>query len=209
VTADDLLARVNAIVANRRAGKAIPRSLHLNPDRTNAFEAAAVRHLQVSQRRRDPTFLGPHVNRACDILQSGVGLSLAGRAIRPSLRLMDLLAGLAVRYGLRARLNAMITLLEDPAFKEVRSAWLTKKGTETVDPVARRIERWKDPNSKWQKRWTATTKQWRFTFETEPLLPNEPIPTNEASRIKLRASSVNLPPPISLQPQPLSQTISD
>lgn len=165
--------------------------LRLNPDRTNAFELAAVRHLEAAAVKPDREGKLSSINQACNILQAGVRLCLEGGARRPNLRLFDLLAGLYRRYGLEDRLAQLVKDLKNPNFITVRSSWISTKGGRTRDPIQDRITAWTDPESKWRRRWTAESKQWKHTLE--PALRSDDKSIHRLGRGRLAAIGVNLP----------------
>lgn len=138
-----------------------------------------------AQRNAGPSEQRPHVNRgcasyafeleslallkqnqadkACELLAYAVEedlrrVSLSGGP--PSIRLYDLLAGVSLRTGRTKYLDEMIHRIDDAA----------RRGSESSDDFAvahtpytvalqARIRKWKDPRSRWHRRWSDKAKK--------------------------------------------------
>ncbi len=92
---------------------------------------------------------------ACELLVDGIKHdryyeSKLGK--RPSTRLYDLLAGIAVRYNQPQKLSEMMQIIQADSIGD-QSAFKS------------RLEKWNDQQSKWYGRWRDTSKNltWRWT----------------------------------------------
>ncbi|HET9638582.1 MAG TPA: hypothetical protein VFP12_05185 [Allosphingosinicella sp.] len=161
----DLLLKHISNVRPQNSGEPPLEKLPVNANATTAFELAAMKHLRVAVYTQPGALRVSPLIQACNILRGGVLACLEGNARKPNLRLLDLLAGLAVRYDMPGRLNDLISLLSDERFAAVRSSWLAKRKGQTIDPVEQRIGTWRNPDSKWRQRWATEKRRWELPSE--------------------------------------------
>lgn len=135
------------------------RELPLGAQRTSPLEALALQHLQ-----------NRNLDAACDILMLGARLTTRVPSSHPiNVRLLDLLAGLAVRSGQQQKyLDPLIVVLNDRIKQLDAIAQKDRKYPQRALLVSR-IAKWRNSDSKWAKRWTNREARvtWHHPYELE------------------------------------------
>jgi hypothetical protein len=161
----------------RQAPSAGPTELPLNAARTSALEQMAIARVEAGD-----------MEGACRFLLVGARLTLQSQT--PNLRLLDLLAGLAVRSaGSQRFLQALIglteartTRLRRPAGQGVKIA-AKERGLLLLET---RVHKWRDQGSSWFRRWSNAARPvwWHHPAETRPF---------ESTRIQQGKDSRRIP----------------
>ena len=126
---------VNDSPANGSAPAKTPR---VNPDRLSySFEQAAISELKQNS-----------IDKACELLLNAIQYEqqyVGGYSA--SFRLYDLLAGVSVRFNKLDYLERMVAVIAKT------------RGLTAQRKLADRLNKWRDPNSRWRKRWSDRSKQ--------------------------------------------------
>jgi hypothetical protein len=131
--------------------------LPLDNSRMMAWEAAAIAMLETNQ-----------IDAACQLLMASARLALQ-QSPRPNMRLVDLLAGIAVRYKKeQVYLTELVKLTKEKVTGEA-----SKKDAGMVYKA--RLEQWENAQSKWHKRWSDQSKPvwWHHPLETRESASNQ------------------------------------
>ena len=134
----------NLIPVNFIDLKLPPNIPHAHITRASAtFELTALEYVKIKD-----------YQSACKALMTGIQydrIFLTKVNKGPDFRLYDLLAGISVRYGLPNYLKELSTQLS------IKKTDQVTVGRETA--LSARLKKWRDPNSKWHKKWTDKSKE--------------------------------------------------
>jgi hypothetical protein len=115
---------------------------------TRQWEAAALDRIEAGR-----------IEDALKLLVAGVRLTLTPTRHRQSIRLLDLLAGISIRYEKQG----------ERYFAELQTMILgLNSNTKLKSRLTQRVEKWRDLQGKWRKHWTDRSKplRWHHPLET-------------------------------------------
>lgn len=119
-------------------------------------------------------------DKACELLAYAVAEDLRRISFNsgpPSIRLYDLLAGVSLRTGRTEYLDEMIHRIDDAAARgsgSRQSGWISEPTVPAWDytpyttVLQARIRKWKNPRSRWHRRWSDRAKKvtWKWDKNT-------------------------------------------